>query len=127
MSAIRKKSPVELIRNEKKRLNRESDRLVHSVEVRIKYGRENMTSILGASLLETIYPKLPPFVQRLITGCVSEKPVRKGEESPAPGLGLNLLGLIPDALLDILPLFVKGRKGIIVTYLLKGLRGLFSR
>lgn len=116
----RKETPKELLKREKALLEKKSERLVVSIEDTLEYSRDNIGAIIGQTALESVIPMLPPFVQRILRGgeCTSTKRYR---EEPTFLSFASLTGIVA----ELLPFFLKGKKGIILSYVLKKLRRFF--
>lgn len=118
----KKKTPKELLRTERELLERKSDMLVDSIENTLGYTRDNIVPIIGQTALETVLPMLPPFVQRILRGGSECVPNKKTQEE----LSFFSLGSLAEIAIDFLPFMLKGKKGIIFTFILKKLKRFFS-
>ena len=116
---MKKKTPMELLREEKEALEIRSEILIHSLGDTLNYSQENIGSILRQSATEAILPMLPPFVRRIIDG-KSHCP----EENQLSASPINSLA---DTVLNVLPFFFKGKKGVVVAFILKKLKNMLWR
>jgi len=116
---MKKKTRMELLREEKEVLEIRSEILIHSLGDTLEYSRENIGVILRQSATEAVLPMLPPFVQRIIGAkslCAEENP-----------LSTSSVSSLADTVLSVLPFFFRGKKGVVVAFILKKLKSLFWR
>jgi hypothetical protein len=113
MSKTKEKTPMELLREEKEMLEMKSKILVRSLDDTLEYSRENIGSILRQSAMEAILPMVPSFIRTMIkrNNCREENRVSQGSVS-----------FLADTLLELLPLVLRGKKGIIAAFILKKLK-----
>lgn len=97
----KKKTPKEILKREKELLEKKSDILVDSISNTLEYTHNNLGVIVRQTALEAVSPALPSFAQRIFGG--------------------GLAGIAA----DLLPFFLKGKKGVIAAFILKKLKRFF--
>ncbi|MCC8146781.1 MAG: hypothetical protein LIO93_10180, partial [Bacteroidales bacterium] len=109
----------DILKRRKTRLQVKSDALTDILEENFNYLQNNAVSLISDSVVDSFISKLPPFVQTLLG---------KGEKDTMCGCSSSskFSGFASGAL-DILPLFMKGGKGIVVAFLIKKLRKFFFK
>lgn len=110
-------TPIDILRRRKTRLQVKSDALTDILEENFVYLQNNAVSLLTERAVDAFIAKMPPFVQVLF------RKESKEEESSSP---FKFMGLATGAL-DLLPLFLKGGKGIVASFLIRQLRKFFIR
>lgn len=118
-----KKTPMELLKARKKLLEIKAEQTTQSLLNTLEYGQNHVGSMLTATLVESVTPILPPFAQRLISG--GSKPTKKNRANASTKS--DTLGLISDGVLELMPLILKGSKGLIASFLLKKLKKMVFR
>lgn len=112
-------TPIDILKRRKTRLQVKSDALTDILEDNFTYLQDNAISLISESAVDTFISKMPPFVQGLL-----------GKGSKPTMYDLVSQSKISDyasGVLELLPLFVKGRKGIIATFLIRKLKNLFLK
>lgn len=105
-----------LLRDEKARLEQRSEDLIASLEDKLSYTRENLRDVVGFSAAEAVYPSLPGFLQKIVLNYYA----RSEEPQPAKNNCSRVQAVtVAEQLLDFLPFIVKGKKGVIASFLLK--------
>lgn len=121
MKTNKETSPMDLLRLRKAHLDYRSEKITNSLLYKLEYGQENLSSILNLTLLEIVYPKLPVFLQKIIA-CKMENP-----DSNTNALKSGLMDIISRGIFDLLPFFLKGNKGILISFLLRNLKVFFNK
>ena len=118
MSA-KKLTPLEILQRRKKRLQIKSDELTGSLEGNLEYLQQHLGTLVGASAMDAVVSKTPPFVQDFLgRGKYSGKWKETGS--------FNRMALLEGAL-DLLPFFIKGTKGWIASLVLDQAKKWFFR
>ena len=112
-------TPIDVLRRRKVRLQVKSDALTDILEENFVYLQNNAVSLISESAVDTLISKLPPFVQSILG---------KGHKvSLTQGMPLSKFSGFASGALDLLPLFMKGGKGLIATFLIKQLKKFFLK
>ncbi len=106
-------SPLENLRRRKVRLSIKSDALVDALEDNFAYLQENIVPLVSKTAMEAVSSKMPPFVQHLIG--------RKKEREESFCTSSKFSGIAESAI-NLIPFFLKGGKGLILTFLLSQLK-----
>ena len=106
-----KLTPIEVLQKRKNRLSIKADALKYALEDNLAYLQENIVPLISATGTDALIAKMPPFVQNLIG-------MRRNNDS------FQFSG-IADGAISLVPFFLKGGKGLIVSFLLKQLKKLF--
>lgn len=113
---------MELLQKERVALEIRSELLINSLENTLEYSKENLGSILRVSVMEAVLPTLPSFVQRMIFPKETSTRSRENNQFTA-----GPVGFLAEGVLSILPFLLKGKKGIIVAFILKKLKDKFLK
>jgi hypothetical protein len=112
-------TPLEMLQKQKNELQRKSDRLGRTIEKNARYLQDNFGPLLRDNLVESAISKMPTPLQNLTDKLLhkdfsqenktvtQESPVRKTIQGIAVGIS------------EIVPFFLKGKKGVIISMALK--------
>ncbi|MDR0799745.1 MAG: hypothetical protein LBN18_08305 [Dysgonamonadaceae bacterium] len=107
-------TPLESLQRQKAHLQKQAGELEEVLEINLKYLQHNFVPLAGNSASNAILEKMPPGVQRLFS--------RETRKKRLPDkTGFSLSGLAEGAL-DMIPLFIKGPKGFITSFILKQIK-----
>jgi tRNA(Phe) wybutosine-synthesizing methylase Tyw3 len=106
-------TPLETLRKQKTRLQKKSDGLTGAIEKKINYLKHNSISLLSASTLSS----MAPFLRNLAAKFSEKKQKGNIKSSASRSLAIE----IATGLANVIPLFFKGKKGIVISILLKTL------
>ncbi|MCL1938710.1 MAG: hypothetical protein FWF52_09985 [Candidatus Azobacteroides sp.] len=111
-----KLTPLEVLQRKKSHLQNQFDVLANVLEADVDYLRCNIGGLLGESAIFAVASKMPPFVQGLI--------MRGGQEKESSGEPekfhiMPMLKFLMEGAVNIVPFFMKGKKGIITAFLLR--------
>ena len=110
----KKLKPIEILQRRKIRLQVKADALTNILEENFVYLQDNTVSLVSESAVNILISKMPPFIQGLFgrkkSDLTSEIKTRFNPE-------LNISGLLVNAL-DIIPFFIKGKKGLLATIII---------
>lgn len=120
-------SASEALRIRRIYLENKSDALKDALEKEVNYLQDNVGSLVGESIVDGVTAKLPPFLRNLINRNDVRQDQEEGdydfEEMDFSNKGSyqgNVLSYI-DKALDMTPFFIKGFKGIAISFILKKL------
>ena len=105
--------PIEILQRRKIRLQVKADALTNILEENFVYLQENAVSLVGESTVNILLSKTPSFIQGLFG--------RKKDDSTAEiETQSNLLKVnnLVVNVLDVVPFFIRGKKGIIVSLII---------
>jgi len=111
----KKLTPLEILQKQKSDLQTMSDELAGTIENRAKYLQLNLVPLLRNSAIESAISKMPPHLQHL-AGSLFQKEKKSGTHS------LSLLKVtqgIALGIAEIAPFFLKGKKGAVLSIVLK--------
>jgi len=109
-------SPLEVLQRQKSHLQERSNALTGSLEEDFEYLRRNVVFLLGESAISAVASKMPPFAQGLLLkGRSAKKNSGVSEKSKITAT----LKLLTKGAFNILPFFLKGKRGFITAFLLK--------
>jgi len=111
-----KLTPLEVLQRKKSHLQDQFDAIASVLEKDVEYLRCNMGGLLGESAMFAVASKMPPFVQGLIMRGGQEKE-SSGEAEKLPVMAM--LNLLMEGALNVIPFFVRGKKGMITAFLLR--------
>jgi hypothetical protein len=109
-----KLTPIEVLQKRKIRLSVKADALQAVLEENLEYLQENFGALIRETTTEALIAKMPPFVQNLIG-----RGKNNISSSQYEGIAEGAIGLVP--------FFLKGGKGFIVSVLLNQLKKLFFK
>jgi hypothetical protein len=112
MNTTGKLTPIQVLEKRKNCLQTQLEALTDNLEENFTYLQNNFASLLSDAAVGTVIDRLPPFVQRLFGNGERDNPPTTASRP------INYKKLI-DNTLDIIPLFLKGKKGAIMTLILK--------
>ena len=120
----KKLTPLEILQKQKSELQAKSDELSGNVENRFKYIQQNFAPLLRQSVVDAAVAKLPPPVRNFAGNFlkkeqkVQDEQVTDLQTEKSLGVGKLLLGVVSGAA-EVAPVFVRGKKGMLVSLLLK--------
>jgi hypothetical protein len=117
-----KRTPLEVLQKQKVHLQNKSDVLTGALEDRFGYLQQNIASLLSESVVSAAISRMPPFVQNL----AKKGDRNEAEESGSSGIPVYLASLA-EGMLEFLPFFLKGKKGLIAGFLLKYVKKIFFK
>jgi len=111
----KKLTPLEILQEQKKSLQVKSDELSWAIENHVKYLQQNFTPLLRHSVMESAISKMPPHLRNLTVNLLNKKkkPATRGLSGLKIATGITL------GIMEITPLFLKGKKGGIISFLLR--------
>lgn len=118
-------SALEKLQLKKIRLQAEADQYAGRLDKHVDYLQNNFGMLLTNTVLTAVMSKLPPVVRNLLplSGATAVPEQTRSE----PQMEASILSVIADQALDILPLFFKGSKSMIIMMVLKQVKNLFFR
>jgi hypothetical protein len=120
----KKITPLEALDIKRVHLEVKSEALVDSLEKQFDYLQDNAGSLIGETIVDGITSKLPPFLRNLINRYEDKKEEKEFEydfndmnfqENSGQSQALSYL----DKALDMVPFFVKGFKGMALSFVLR--------
>jgi len=111
----KKLTPLQLLRKQKISLQAKSDELSGTIENRVRFVQQNFVPLLRNSVMESAVSKMPPQL-RNIAGSFFLK--EKRNDTQDSFLHKVAQGIIT-GIAELAPLFLRGKKGTIVSILLK--------
>jgi len=109
-------TPTEALQLKKKRLKAEAEALSSALENKFDFLQKNFVPIIACSVLDSAVSKMPSVVQNFIF---------RQENSNGKKIRMSpILSGIASGVVDIIPLFMKGKKGLIISFLLQQVRNL---
>lgn len=125
-----KKSPkishIERLHIQKIRLKAEADTHLQALDNHWNYLQNNFGSLILDSTFRTIRSKLPPVFSGLFPSPEEKYKDKKTAGSKSSNLAVTA-GTLSDMALDVIPLFFKGRKPVIIAYVLRELKNLLFK
>jgi hypothetical protein len=111
----KKLTPLEILQKQKAGLQVKSDELAVTIENRAKYVQQNFAPLLRNTVIESAVSKMPPQLRNL-TGnfLLKEKKANTQNlslQKVAQGFAISIT--------EIAPFFLKGKKGALISILLK--------
>jgi hypothetical protein len=118
-----KLTPLEILQMQKKDLQVRVDELSGTIENRFRYMQKHFAPLLGNSLIETAFTRIPPQLRGLVSHFF-----QKEHEPDARVLTPHntALGVVA-GIAEIAPFFLKRKKGVFLSILLKLLVKFFVR
>ena len=113
----KKLKPIEILQRRKIRLQVKADALTNILEENFVYLQNNAVSLVGESTVNIFMSKMPPFIQ----GLFGRKRNSAYEAESQSESGLNINGLVVNAL-DVIPLFIKGKKSLLASLIINWLK-----
>jgi hypothetical protein len=110
-------TPLEILHKQKVRLQKKSDVLTDAIESNFKHLQHNSFSLLSDAIATSALSSMPPFLRNL-AGNFSQKTQESDTKSST---SRSLIIGAATGLADLIPFFLKGKKGIIISILLKTL------
>jgi hypothetical protein len=111
-------SPAESLQLRKKRLEDQAKSLSDVLESKFDYLQGNFITLLGGSIVDSVVSKMPPFARNFI---------RKQENNNSGKSEiLSILNGLAIGVMEIAPFFLKGKKGLVISFLLKQVKNLFK-
>ncbi|MDR0428279.1 MAG: hypothetical protein LBH12_06710 [Dysgonamonadaceae bacterium] len=112
-------TPIDILKRRKTRLQVKADALTDILEENFMYLQDNAVSLLGESAVDVFISKMPPVVRSLLG---------KGHKiSMSNAFSAYRISDLASGLLDMVPLFLRGGKGIIASLLIKQLKKVFLK
>ena len=105
---------MQVLERRKIRLRLKSNELESALEENFIYIQDHAGSLLRDAAITAVVSQLPPWIQKLISKRNKED---KQDESEVFFLAKSVE--IADGALDILPLFFKGKKAVVITFAIK--------
>ena len=110
-------TPTEALQLKKKQLKAEAEVLSDALESKFDFLQKNLVPIIAGSALDAAVSKMPSVVR----DCIFRQ---ENGDGKAVRMSSILSGVVSGALF-IAPLFLKGRKGLVVSFLLQQVKSLF--
>lgn len=107
-------TPIDILKRRKIRLQVKSDALTDILEENFEYLQNNAVSLVSETAVDTLISKMPPFVQALFGKSSKDAICETGGSSKFAGIASGAL--------EFLPLFMKGKKGLIATFIIRQLK-----
>ena len=111
----KKLTPLEILQKQKNDLRTKSSELTVSIENHAKHLQQHFGPLLRDSMIKTAVSKMPSIIQNF-TGNILQK--EKKEDVSTSYLRIITQGIVV-GIVEIAPFFLKGRKGAIISILLK--------
>ena len=115
MSPTTKLTPIQVLERRKIRLRLKSNELEAALEENFIYVQNHAGSLLRDIATATIVSQLPPWLQAL-TGQKQKGETQQDESNVS---FVAKYAAVADGALDILPLFFKGKKAILISFAVK--------
>ena len=113
--SVMRKSKLTPLHKQKTCLQKKSDALTHAIEKKFNYLQHNSISLLSDAIATSTLSSMPPFLRNLAAK-FSEKKQKSNIKS---SVSHSLIIGIATGLADVIPLFFRGKKGIVISILLK--------
>ena len=110
-------TPTKALQLKKKRLEAEAEALSNVLESKFDYLQKNLMPLLGSSVLDSVVSKMPPFAQDFIYR-------QEGGNGKKIWVSSVLSGVANGAM-DIAPFLLKGKKGLVISFLLQQAKKMF--
>ena len=118
----KKLTPLEILYKQKTGLQTKSDELGKSIENHAKYLHEHFVPLLRDSVVESAVSKMPPLLQSFAGSFLPKEQKANTQENRQniqdSSIGKYFLEIVI-GIVEIAPLFIKGKKGAILSLLLK--------
>jgi len=111
----KKLTPLELLRKQKAGLQAKSDELSGAIENRARYVQQNLVPLLRNSIVESAVSKMSPQLRNFAGGFFLKEKQNNTHDS---SLRKVTQGIII-GITELAPFFLKGKKGAIISVLLK--------
>jgi len=111
----KKLTPLELLRKQKAGLQVKSDKLSVTIESRARYIQQNFVPLLRNSIVESAVLKMPPQLRSLVGGFFLKEKQNNTQDSSLRKITQGIIVGIT----ELAPFFLKGKKGAIVSVLLR--------
>jgi hypothetical protein len=112
----KKLTPIEILQKQKILLQAKSDTLTGALEGNFEYLQRNIVPLLSDTVLDVAVSKMPVFVQ----DWVSRKREEKSESLDYTPFAIG----VAKSALSIIPFFIKGKKGVVLSFILQQIRKL---
>lgn len=112
-------TPIDILKRRKTRLRVKSDALTDILEENFVYLQNNAVSLISETAVDTFISKMPPFIQNLLGKGSKSGMCEMATSSKFSGLAAGAM--------DIIPLFMKGGKGLLATFLIRQLKKFFFK
>ena len=122
----KKLTPLEILQKQKSDLQAKSDELSGKIENNIKYLQQNFSPLLRDSLVESAVSKLPPKLQNL-AGNIFNIEQKAATQNAKNSTTSNFILGAATGITEIAPLFLRGKKGVFLSILLKKVFKLVSK
>ena len=114
----KKLTPLEMLQKQKSDLQAKSDELSDSIENHVKYMQQNFAPLLRNSVMESAVSKMPPHL-RSLTGNILQKEKKTAKRDSSGHTFDKFAKGIAFGIAEIAPFFLKGKKGALLSFLLK--------
>jgi len=111
----KKFTPLEILHKQKIGLQKKSAVLAESIENHARYLQENFAPLLRSSVVKSAVSKLPAQLQNF-AGSFRQKEQKIGVQNPATH---KIAREIAIGIAEIAPFFLKGKKGMFISIVLK--------
>ena len=111
----KKLTPLEILQEQKKGLQAKSNELSGAIENRFKYMQQNFVPLLRDSVMESAVSKMPSNLQNLAGNLLHKEKKTATQDSS----GHKIAKGITLGIMEIAPFFLKGKKGALISFLLK--------
>jgi hypothetical protein len=108
-------TPLEILHEQKTCLQKKSDALADAIENNFNYLQRNSVALLSDAIAVSTLSSMPPFLRNLAANFLE----KKQECNPKSSASRSLIIGIASGLAEVIPLFLKGKKGIIISILVK--------
>jgi hypothetical protein len=116
---------LEILQRQKSQLQQRSNALTGRLEEDFEYLRHNIVFLLGEGAVFAVASKMPPFVQGLMKGLIRGGSVKEFSGELEKSKITVMLKLLMEGAVNIVPFFLKGKKGFVAAFLLKQLKRAF--
>jgi hypothetical protein len=106
-----KETPLQVLQRKKVHLQAKANALSSAIDADVKYLQNNIVSLVTDYAFESLVSRMPPFLQNLIGKNRKEKKDKCDSTALIAGLAGNIT--------DLIPFFVKGRKGLFISFIMK--------
>ena len=122
----KKLTPLEILQEQKKGLQAKSDELSGAIENHVKYMQQNFVPLLRDSVMESAISKLPSNLRNL-AGNFFQKEHKTDTQNTQNSIVSNFILGISTGIAEFIPLFVRGKRGMLLSILLKHIIKLATR
>jgi len=112
----KKLTPVEILQKQKAELQAKSNELGEAIENRVRFAQQNFVPLLRNSVVESAISKMPPQLQRFAGNLLLKEKNNNIQDSSSLHKVVQGIAI---GIAEITPFFLKGKKGALISVLLK--------